>query len=242
MEIKKHNIGPYVIYTLKGCLDHQTIDFVISEITEPRDRRIVIDINAVTRIDSTGYGSLIKLWKRVTYQGGELHLLCSEQKILDKLHELNLHKIIHVFKDNTPFARMEEVKSDINTKLRVSKVENFKMITFESQIETLQDAIQFNEYITQQINGGSVFIALDFSNVKHIYSDFLSTLLSAKHKIEAKDGWMVFIGIKEELFGIFECTGFTNIFTLYPDEKAFVAALKGKSIIRKNNVEASDQV
>ena len=240
MEIKKQNLGPYVVYSLKGCLDHQTIDFVISEITAPRDRRIVIDLEEVTRIDSTGYGSLIKLWKSVTYQGGELHLLCSQAKFLDKLRELNLHKIIHIFQDKAPLSKLEEVKADVQAKLRVSKIENFKMITFEEQIETLKETLQFNEYLIHQINSGNIFIALNFSNVKNIYSDFLSTLLMAKHLIEAKDGWIVFIGIKEELFGIFECTGITQLFTLYPDEKAFVAALRGKSIIRKNDQPSCD--
>ena len=236
MEIKKQNLGPYVVYSLKGCLDRQTIDFVISEITEPRDRRIVIDINQVTRIDSTGYGSIIKLWKSVTYQGGELHLLCSEAKFLEKLHELNLHKVIHIFQDPAPLQKLEEVKSDVLSKLKVTKIENFKMITFEAQVESLKETLQFGEYLTAQINGGNIFIALNFANVKNIYSDFLSTLLSAKHLIEIKDGWLVFIGIKEELFGIFECMGITQLFTLYPDEKAFVAALKGKNVIRGEKI------
>lgn len=232
MEIRKKNLGQYIVYQLKGVLDYQTIDFVLSEIVEPRDRRIIIDLNEVVRIDSTGYGSLIRLWKNVTYQGGELHLVCRETRFLEKLHELNLHKIIHIFREDGPLATLSEVKGDISSKLTVSKVENFKVIAFEQPMETLSETLQFKDYLLHQINSGTIFIALDFSKVKNVYSDFISTLLAAKHQVESRDGWLVFVGVREELFGIFECVGVTRLFTQYPDEKAFRAALKGKNVIK----------
>ncbi|MBL8026135.1 MAG: STAS domain-containing protein, partial [Fibrobacteres bacterium] len=100
MEIRKEHIGPYTIFRLSGNLDHEAVDFTLSEIAEPGDKRIVVDIDNVDKIDSSGYGSLIKMWKGITYHGGELHLLCSKRSILIKLEELNLQKILHIFKDS----------------------------------------------------------------------------------------------------------------------------------------------
>ncbi|MFH0921499.1 MAG: STAS domain-containing protein [Fibrobacterota bacterium] len=232
MEIKKQAFGEYSIYRLKGSLDHQSVDFVMSEITESRGHKVVIDINEVSHIDSTGFGVLIKLWKSVTYQDGELHLLCRQSGFLNKLYELNLHKIIHIFSDESVFQGLKEETNDPLATVTVSKVEHFKVITFSQPLENLVAVRQFSDYLHSQVETGSIFLALDFSKIKCIYSDMISILLALRRQIALKDGWLVFIGVREELYGLFECVGVTQMFDMYPDEKAFLAALKGKNIIK----------
>jgi anti-anti-sigma factor len=231
MDIRKEQIGPYVVYHLSGDLDHLAIDFALAEIAEPGDRRIVLDINGVDRIDSTGYGGLIKLWKGVTYHGGELHLLCSNSRILQKLEELNIHKILHIFRDNGPLASHQDGKWNSATGIKVSNIGNFKIVSFEDSIPSLAEVRLFKEDLLRQVNGGMIFLALDFSSVKSVTSDFIGALLAIRRLIDLKDGWFVFIGVHNELFGIFDTVGLTKMFSHYPDLKAFEAALKGKDII-----------
>jgi len=232
MEIKKQTLGEYSVYRLSGALDNQSVDFVMSEITDTRGRKVVIDINEVNHIDSTGFGFLIRLWKNVTYQNGELHLLCRKSGFLDTLHELNLHKIIHIFNDDSVFRDLKEETGDPLAHITVTKIENFKVLAFERPLENLMAARQFNDYLTRQIDSGNIFLALDFSKIKNVYSDMICVLLSLRRRIEEKSGWLVFIGVREELYGLFECVGITQMFDMYPDEKAFLTALKGKNIIK----------
>ena len=231
MEIKKEQIGPYVVYHLSGDLDHEAVDFALSEIAEPGDKKIVVDINAIERIDSTGYGGLIKLWKDVTYHGGELHLLCSKPRIIAKLEELNIHKILHIFKDSSPLDVHYDGKSSSSTGVKVSNLGNFKIICFENSIPTLGEVRLFKEDLIKKVNAGMIFLAMDFSSVKSVTSDFIGALLAIRRLIDFKDGWFVFIGVHNELFGIFDTVGLTKMFSHYPDKKAFEAALKGKDII-----------
>jgi anti-anti-sigma factor len=233
MKIKKQAIGEYTIYHLTGSFDFNSIDFVLSDITEPANKKIIIDINDLNRIDSTGYGTLIKLWKTVTFQKGEFHLLCSNRKFLDKLAELNLTRILHIFHDISVLDEAKTEKADMLAKVKVAQVENFKVISFQEPLKTLLESAQFRDYLLSQINEGNIFMALDFSNVNHIYSELLSAILKGKSLIDAKDGRLVFIGVKEELYGIFECMGVAQLFIQYPDLKAFTAALKGKSMIKR---------
>ncbi len=231
MEIKKEFVGPYTVYHFTGNLDHEAVDFALSEITETGDKKIVINMNGIERIDSTGYGGIIKLWKGITYHGGELHLLCANQKILDKLEELNLHKILHIFRDDGPMATHKESSTGLSSLVKVSNLGNFKIMTFEGELPTLADVRTFKDDLIRKVNGGMVFLAIDFTKVTSVSSDFIGALLAVRRLIDLKDGWFVFIGVHAELFGIFDTVGLTRMFTHYPDMKAFEAALKGKDII-----------
>jgi anti-sigma B factor antagonist len=60
---------------IEGALDarsvrevHRTIDAIVAE----RPRRVTVDLDQVTLIDSTGVGAIVSLFKRITAQGGKV--------------------------------------------------------------------------------------------------------------------------------------------------------------------------
>lgn len=59
---------------LEGALDAHTgsaVRPIFDDVVAARPRRVVVDITAVTMLDSSGVGMLIALFKRVRGDGGE---------------------------------------------------------------------------------------------------------------------------------------------------------------------------
>ena len=57
---------------------------------------LVIDLEAVDFIDSTGLGVLIGALKRVRTQGGELALVCTERRILKVFEITGLDRVFRI--------------------------------------------------------------------------------------------------------------------------------------------------
>jgi anti-sigma B factor antagonist len=64
-------------------------------------RKVLIDMDGVPYIDSTGVGFLVGSHTSVTQEDGQLKLLAVKPKILEVLKIMNLLKIFEIFSDET---------------------------------------------------------------------------------------------------------------------------------------------
>jgi anti-sigma B factor antagonist len=69
-----------VIAEISGDLDMSTAAKVREQLFEQADRGqpLIVDLNRITFIDSTGLGALIAVARRADAHGGSLHAVCSK--------------------------------------------------------------------------------------------------------------------------------------------------------------------
>ncbi|MBL8027655.1 MAG: STAS domain-containing protein, partial [Fibrobacteres bacterium] len=125
----------------------------------------------------------------------------------------------------------KESKWNFSSGIRISNIGNFKIVSFEGAVPNMAEVKTFKDDMIRKVNTGMIFIAIDFSKVASVTSDFIGALLAIRRVVDMKDGWFVFIGVHDELYGIFDTVGLTKMISHYPDLKAFETALKGKDII-----------
>ena len=58
--------------------------------------RLVLDLEAVDFLDSTGLGVLVGALKRVRTHGGELHLVCTKSRVLKVFEITSLTKVFSI--------------------------------------------------------------------------------------------------------------------------------------------------
>jgi anti-sigma B factor antagonist len=103
----------WVVLALTGELDlgsaprlHQT---VVGEVASGH-HHLVIDLSGVDFMDSTGLGSIIGALRRVRSHGGDLLLVCTEQRVLRVFEMCDLDRI---------FVFHVDVDSAVGTPVRV---------------------------------------------------------------------------------------------------------------------------
>jgi anti-anti-sigma factor len=69
----------------------------LSSILENGARKIVIDLNGVPQIDSSGISTLVRMSVRLGREGGALHLVCQPGRVLDALTVTRLVEAIPTF-------------------------------------------------------------------------------------------------------------------------------------------------
>ncbi|MHB8780776.1 MAG: STAS domain-containing protein [Candidatus Geothermincolia bacterium] len=107
LQIKEEKVGPYRILQLKGEVDVYTApklrEAIIMQVEEG-ERDIVVDLEDVDFLDSTGLGVLVGGLKRVKPFSGSLGLICTQEKILRIFRITGLTKVFPIFssKDQLP--------------------------------------------------------------------------------------------------------------------------------------------
>jgi anti-anti-sigma factor len=66
-------------------------------ILENGARKVVIDLNGVPQIDSSGISTLVRMSVRLGREGGALHLVCQPGRVLDALTVTRLVEAIPTF-------------------------------------------------------------------------------------------------------------------------------------------------
>lgn len=100
LSIHVHRIGETHVFDLAGSLDIATAPTVraaLLEAAERGDHRIVVDLNGVEFLDSTGLGALIGAQRRAKEAGGEIRLAVPDGQILRLLRITGLLKIFGVY-------------------------------------------------------------------------------------------------------------------------------------------------
>jgi anti-sigma B factor antagonist len=85
---------------LKGSLDNNNsaeFDFITSVLINGGIRKLLIDINDLQYIDSTGIGLLISITKKLRKENGEVAITRFTAQILTILRPINIEKFIQFF-------------------------------------------------------------------------------------------------------------------------------------------------
>ena len=100
MLVRTSEAGTRNILTVEGEVDAHTAPQLKSAIGAVMDQGandVVIDLDQVSFMDSTGLGVLVGALKRLREQGGELRIVCSRRPILRVLEITGLDKVIPLY-------------------------------------------------------------------------------------------------------------------------------------------------
>ena len=92
--------GDHTIVTVRGEVDLASspgLRDCLVELTAAQTPRVVVDLEDVGFIDSTGIGVLVGGIKRARSQGGELALVCTQRRILKVLEITGLTRVFPVY-------------------------------------------------------------------------------------------------------------------------------------------------
>lgn len=101
LEIKLKTSGTVAILTVNGRLtigepsDHliQALD----EVYKSGSRKVIIELNAVPQIDSSGISALVRISIKLSKDGGALRLVCGPGRVRDSLTVTRLVEAIPTF-------------------------------------------------------------------------------------------------------------------------------------------------
>ena len=99
LEVETSKRGDCDVLTLRGEIDVYTaprLRQAIIDLVEGGARRIVVDMQAVDFLDSTGLGVLVGGLKRVKIQEGELSIVTGQDKILKIFDITGLNKVFSI--------------------------------------------------------------------------------------------------------------------------------------------------
>jgi anti-sigma B factor antagonist len=90
---------PHTVLVVKGEVDVYTAPRLrekLVELVSQGRRQIVVDLEGVDFLDSTGLGVLVGGLKRLRSHGGELTLVCTHQRILKVFEITGLTKVFSI--------------------------------------------------------------------------------------------------------------------------------------------------
>ena len=95
-EVNVAPVGDWTVVAVAGEVDVATASRLRKEalvvLAEGHDR-VVLDLEAVDFLDSTGLGVLIGVLRRINATGGELRVVCSTPRILDLFSLTGLDRV-----------------------------------------------------------------------------------------------------------------------------------------------------
>lgn len=100
LSIHVHKQGETHVFELSGSLDLATAPTVRAALLEAANRgdhRLVVDLNRIEFLDSTGLGALIGAQRRAKEEGGEIRLAVPEGQILRLLRITGLLRVFGVY-------------------------------------------------------------------------------------------------------------------------------------------------
>jgi len=93
-------VGGVPVIELKGEIDLSTspaFKETVYEIIESGKRDIIIDLDGLEFMDSTGLGVLVAALKKTSMEGGSIRLICSKRNILKVFTITGLDKVFTIY-------------------------------------------------------------------------------------------------------------------------------------------------
>lgn len=97
------------------------------------------------------------------------------------------------------------------------------ILALEGEID-LHRSPQVKETLEPLVSQKVPRILVDFSRVTYIDSSGLATMIEALQRIQSYGGKFAMFGLRESVRNIFEIARLDQIFSIYPDQAAAVAA------------------
>ena len=102
MKATVRHVGKVSIVDISGRMEHgpdMTLKDQVTELLEERHKNIVLNLNKVSFMDSTGLGELIRCLKRAKKEGGAIKLLNPREKVLNLLLLVKLEMLFEIYHD-----------------------------------------------------------------------------------------------------------------------------------------------
>jgi anti-sigma B factor antagonist len=103
LEIKERNVGDVVVLDLQGriTIGEGSVQLrdAVGRLLAAGRQRIVLNLEGVTYIDSSGIGELVSRYTTTKNQGGQLKLLKLTKKIKDLLMITKLLTVFEIYED-----------------------------------------------------------------------------------------------------------------------------------------------
>ncbi len=104
--------------------------------------------------------------------------------------------------------------------IKVSELNDYTVISIHGRVDTMT-AGDFENKVMEVLDGGVSKMLLDCSGLDYISSSGLRVFLVAQKKMMAAGGVLRLCCLKPEIQEIFDISGFSGIFSIFPDmEKA----------------------
>jgi len=112
LDIDLESVGSFSLINLSGEVDVYSapkLREAIKELVDEGSYNIVVDLEKVAFLDSTGLGVLVGGLKRVKHQDGELGIICNQEKILRIFRITGLTKVFPIYRSRDELlANVEE--------------------------------------------------------------------------------------------------------------------------------------
>jgi anti-anti-sigma factor len=105
----------------------------------------------------------------------------------------------------------------MNVKLETS--EEYALVSLEGRVDTT-NANEFENAMLKVISDGHTKIILDCSGLDYISSSGLRVFLIVQKKLTAAKGQFRLFGLQPGIVEIFDISGFTSIFSIFPNKEA----------------------
>ncbi len=108
--------------------------------------------------------------------------------------------------------------------LKETKNDKAIIIEIEGRLDTTNFG-QLEKKIFQAIEAGNIHFVVDCSEMDYVSSSGLRIFLMALKKTNTLDGAFLLCGLQESIREIFEISGFTSIFGIYPGQQEALDSL-----------------
>ncbi|MEU0571806.1 STAS domain-containing protein [Nonomuraea sp. NPDC005983] len=100
LEMTRHRHGELVVVSLAGEVDVDNVSKVrkcLDEAVEDHGPRLVVDLSALTFIDTTGLGVLVRLLANLRDRDGTMALVAPDGQVLRRLRRTNLAPLFPIY-------------------------------------------------------------------------------------------------------------------------------------------------
>ncbi len=102
LQIRDEQEGAMCVLTLEGEVDVYTAPVLKEKLVDNIERgcsNVLVDMERVTFIDSSGLGVLVSALRRARERGGSVRILCTRDNILKIFRITGLDKVFPIFSD-----------------------------------------------------------------------------------------------------------------------------------------------
>lgn len=110
-------------------------------------------------------------------------------------------------------------------KLEVNQLDQYSMIKITGRIDTIS-AVEFEKVAQNVLNAENQTIIMDCAELEYITSSGLRVFLVLQKNMLLKKGRIIFCGFQPSIKEIFDISGFSGIFQIYPDLNSAVESCK----------------
>jgi anti-sigma B factor antagonist len=94
-----HPVGPHIVVEVTGEIDVSSASVLRDRLLALLNRgadSLVVDLRGVTFVDSTGVGSLLRVFHRQSLLGGSIHFVADQPAVLRVFELMQLTRRLHV--------------------------------------------------------------------------------------------------------------------------------------------------